>query len=125
MKKVIVFHLIFIFLLSATLFSPNIKQVYADEAIRISPTDSDAAFPAIYGNTIVWSEYRDGIEQIYMYDVTTGITSPVFITGFYQTWCSIYESIVVWEEMRDDISQIYYCDISSPESEPVRIDPTS
>jgi TolB protein len=123
MRKIISIILIFIFSFSFILLNTLSNKLYGDVA-RIDPTDSIQSNPEIYGDKIVWVDNRDGTDQIYIYDIETGSSSPVDPTDSYQSYPRIYEDKVVWVDNRCGTRQIYLYDLSSPDDSPIRISPT-
>ena len=108
--------LLFLFLICTVFFIPGQKLIYADGSIRISPTDYHQNFPAIYGNKVVWQDYRNGNSQIYLYDITTGEEIRISPTNANQEYPAIYGNKVVWQDSRDGF-QIYLYDISTGEGD--------
>jgi beta propeller repeat protein len=71
-----------------------------------------ASSPAIYGNTIVWQDERNGNSDIYIYDLSTKKqTNTINLSN--QTHPAIYGNKVVWEDDRNGVSDIYMYDIST------------
>jgi beta propeller repeat protein len=53
--------------------------------------------PAIYGDRIVWEDWRGGWPQIYLYNATSGDEEHLFLDSGYQTHPDIWEDWVVWQ----------------------------
>jgi beta propeller repeat protein len=71
-----------------------------------------ASNPAIYGNTIVWQDERNGNSDIYIYDLSTKKqTHTTNLSN--QTYPAIYGNKVVWADDRNGGSDIYMYDIST------------
>ena len=71
-----------------------------------------ASLPAIYGNTIVWQDERNGNSDIYIYDLSTKKeTHTTNLSN--QTYPAIYGNKVVWADDRNGGSDIYMYDIST------------
>jgi len=65
----------------------------------ITSTLNSLSSPALYGDTIVWEDYRDpNTIQIYQYNLTTGKENPVNSSQNYQFQPEIYGNSVVWTE---------------------------
>ena len=65
-----------------------------------------ASNPAIYGNTIVWQDSRNGNSDIYIYDLST--KKQIHTTNpSNQTDPAIYGNKVVWADDRNGGSDIY------------------
>jgi len=80
---------------------------------------------AVYGNTVVYSEWYDEYGQpqdikIYGYDISTGKRFLISDnqSSFTEGLADIYDNIVVWQDCRTGDWEIYYADISSVVPEP-------
>jgi len=67
----------------------------------ITPTCNSLTSPALYGDNIVWEDYRDPNNpyQIYQYNLNTGEENPVNSSQNWQYQPAIYGNAVVWTEM--------------------------
>ena len=67
----------------------------------ITSTLNSLTSPALYGDTIVWEDYRNpnGTSQIYQYNLITGEENPVNSSQNWQFQPAIYGNAVVWIEM--------------------------
>ena len=74
----------------------------------ITSTLNSLTGPALYGDTIVWEDYRDlnGPYQIYQYNLITGEENPVNSSENLQFQPAIYRNTVVWTEFSTDYSSI-------------------
>ncbi len=71
-----------------------------------------ASNPAIYGNTIVWQDSRNGNSDIYIQDLST--KKQTHTTNLAnQTDPAIYGNKVVWADDRNGGSDIYMYDLST------------
>jgi len=75
-------------------------------------THETAGNPAIYGNTIVWQDYRNGNWDTYIYDISTKKETHT-TNKSNQTNPAIYGNRVVWEDYRNGNADIYMQDIST------------
>jgi beta propeller repeat protein len=64
----------------------------------ITTNTSDQQNPAIYGNIVVWEDFRYG-KDIYGYDLVTSTEFPICAAPYWQENPAIYGNIVVWEEI--------------------------
>ncbi len=78
---------------------------------EISPTFGWT--PLVDGNTIVWTEWRDGSFNIYGYDLTTENEFPICTDAAHQGATGISGEIVVWYDDRNGDWDIYGYDLSS------------
>ncbi|MFA7691114.1 MAG: hypothetical protein WCY18_08530, partial [Methanofastidiosum sp.] len=81
-------------------------------------TDSGyAGYPAIYGDIVVWEDYRNddesGNSDIYGYNLKTGQEFPICKENRYQGSPAIYCDRVVWHDYRHGGGDIYiaYLDV--------------
>ena len=61
--------------------------------------------PVIYGNIVVWEDYRNGNGDIYGYNLKTGEEFAICTAAGYQYNPAIYGNIVVWEDDRDEVAK--------------------
>lgn len=69
------------------------------------------AYPAIYGNIIVWEDFRESDAHIYMYDLSTGIETRVPSSFTIQYKPEIYGDIIIWNDMREEGMRIFMYDL--------------
>jgi len=82
--------------------------------IPITTNESDQRDPVIYGDRIVWSDNRNGNEDVYTYDLST--SKETLITTN-ESWASspiIYGNIIVWQDGRNGYSDIYMYNLLTP-----------
>ena len=102
-------------LFAAGIFSLAQSAAAADE-IQITNTPTNQVYPAISGNKIVWNEYRNGSNDIYMYDLGTQTETRISNGfGYYQP--AIDGNKIVWEDYRHDSggsgSEVYMYDLAT------------
>ncbi len=79
---------------------------------RITTNPSNSEHPAIYSNTIVWQDDRNGNWDIYIFDISTH--QEIHTTNkSNQTNPAIYGNKVVWQDDRNGGSDIYLQDLST------------
>lgn len=66
----------------------------------------------IYKDKIVWSDFRNGNWDIYMYDLSTNEERAICTDGSNQFYPTIYYNKIVWTDTRSGNSQIYMRDIN-------------
>ena len=86
--------------------SPKITET------QITTNLSNSEHPAIYGNTIVWQDDRNGNWDIYIFDTSTKAQIHTTNTSN-QTNPAIYSNKVVWQDDRNGGSDIYLQDLST------------
>jgi beta propeller repeat protein len=59
-------------------------------------------YPAVYGDTVLWIDSRNGNYDIYGYDLTTHEESAVVLHPADQLSVSINENWIVWTDQRDE-----------------------
>jgi beta propeller repeat protein len=80
---------------------------------QITTNASDQYSPKIYGNRIVWEDYRNGNLDIYMYDLSTKKETQI-TTNISDQWApAIYGNRIVWTDYRNGNANIYMYDIST------------
>ena len=90
-------------------------DIQEEETLVISDGRFRKASPDIYGDIVVWTDYRNywaGIydtmkADIYMYDLTTGEESPLVEEDIHQRNPSIYMDTVTWIEYDGEKNNIY------------------
>ena len=63
---------------------------------RITEYTSGQPEPQIYGDKIVWTDWRSGYSDIYMYDLSTGQETQITMDSTLQRYPSIYGDRIVW-----------------------------
>lgn len=102
--------------------------------LNITQNDRWQMHGAIWGNVIVWEDYRHdpigawsspGLRNscIYMYDIEASETHRLTHNTSSQVRPDIWENYVVWEDHRHGEPNIYYIDIDDPDRTEVRISP--
>jgi beta propeller repeat protein len=65
--------------------------------VPICTEPHDQLAPAIYGDKIVWADFRNGMGDIYMYDLTTGEERAICPDPGNQDDPVIYGDKIVWQ----------------------------
>ena len=68
--------------------------------ITTSGSASWPTAPAIYGNIIVWDEYRNNGDNVYMYDLSTRKETQITNNGVSER-PAVYKDKIVWEQVND------------------------
>ncbi|MFA5375186.1 MAG: hypothetical protein WC455_05455 [Dehalococcoidia bacterium] len=63
--------------------------------------------PTIYGDIVVWEDYRNGKGDIYGYNLKTDEEFAICTEAGYQQNPAIYGNIVVWEDNREEVADTY------------------
>ncbi|MEM3662717.1 MAG: clostripain-related cysteine peptidase [Sulfolobales archaeon] len=88
--------------------------------IPICTAPGDQWWPAIYGDKIVWEDYRsDWCGDIYMYDLTQQKEIPICTAPGYQGYPAIYGDKIVWHDWRNDDGDIYMYDLTQQREIPI------
>jgi beta propeller repeat protein len=82
---------------------------------QITTDTTDQNIPAIYGDRIVWHDYRNGNADIYMYDLSMSTESQITTDTAYQGYSAFYGDKIVWQDDRNGWNNydIYMYDIST------------
>ncbi len=75
--------------------------------------------PAISGDRIVWSDFRNGNADIYMYDISTGDETQITTNVSDQYNPAISGDRIVWLDYRNGNADIYMYDISADSEDPI------
>ncbi|MCC4770064.1 hypothetical protein FXV91_07580 [Methanosarcina sp. DH2] len=81
--------------------------------IQISTNASYQDYPAIYEDTIVWTDARKGNLDIHMYDFSTSTETQITTNNSIQRLPDIYEDRIVWEDNRNENWDIYMYNLST------------
>ncbi len=87
--------------------APNITET------QITTNESDQWSPDIYGNRIVWQDWRNGNYDIYMYDLSTKKETQITNNTWDQYSPSIYGDRIVWVDYRNGNGDIYMYNVST------------
>ena len=68
--------------------------------IQITTNTSDQYFPNIYGDTIVWFDFRNEKWDLYTYNLSTSREKQIPINGIHPGAPVIYEDKVVWSDLK-------------------------
>lgn len=83
---------------------------------QITTNGEDQKHPAIYGDRIVWTDFRNGdgyqTSDIYMYDLSTSTETQITTSGSAYS-PDIYGSRIVWTDERNGNGDIYMYDLST------------
>jgi beta propeller repeat protein len=81
--------------------------------------------PAASGSRVVWVDQRNGSNDIYLYDVAAGATSPITTAAGDQMWPEIDGNRIVWMDHRSGSWEIYLYDLMTGVERSVASAPTS
>ncbi|HIH95338.1 TPA: PGF-pre-PGF domain-containing protein [Methanosarcina acetivorans] len=100
------------------------EQMAQGTETQITTNEGEQERPAIYGDRIVWTDWRNGNRHdflngdIYMYDISTSTETRITSNESSQSRPAIYGDRIVWADYRNDngsymISDIYMYDLFS------------
>jgi beta propeller repeat protein len=95
--------------------------VYPGVPVVTDPEDQQMS--AVSGNLVVWADTRNGNNDIYMKDLSTGIESPIVTDPASQSWPHIQGNKVVWTDGRNGNNDVYLKDLSTGLESAVCMDP--
>ncbi|MBI4697500.1 MAG: thrombospondin type 3 repeat-containing protein [Nitrospirae bacterium] len=81
--------------------------------IQITTDSSDQKSASIFGNKIVWMDGRNGKSDIYMYDISSGIETPLITAPGDQSIPGISGLRVVYTDFADSLTDLHIYDIST------------
>src|SRR5205823_1541464 len=81
----------------------------------LSPVTGRQVEPAIDGQIVAWTDYRNDPERgnIYVYDLSTRREFPLGTQAAHQAQPAVSGQTVVWQDWRSGQAQIYARDLSS------------
>lgn len=74
---------------------------------RITTNESFQDGPAVYGNIIVWDDWRNGNGDVYMYDTSTFIETQITTNRSDQMESTIYGDRIIWIDGRSQNLENY------------------
>ena len=85
---------------------------------QITTNESIQVWNAIYGDRIVWVDYRNGNSDIYMYNLYTSVETQVTTSEFNQYDPITYGDRIVWWDGRNGNWDIDMCTVSGEGQRP-------
>jgi len=79
---------------------------------RITTDTTGQYYPSIYGDKIVYEDYRNGNSDIYMYDLSSNTEKRITTDNNEQYNPAIYGDKIVWQDYRNGNWDIYMKDLS-------------
>ena len=100
------------------LWLPTLSVATSYTVTQITNNNTDDYVPMIHGNYVVWIEYDGNDQEIFLYDIATGITSQITNNDITDGAGDIYGDKIVWtgwEKSYDGSwgAEIYLYDIST------------
>ena len=99
------------------------SRVASDRALHIGPIvqvtndPAEQMNPQIWGDVIVWEDFRHGNWDIYAYDVRAGVELPVTTHPADQKDPAVWGDLIVWQDYRNENWDIYMYDLETDISE--------
>jgi TolB protein len=108
--------LAFMFLISFTFAASSASTQHVDGQFtlietQITNNETDQIDPAIYGDSVVWQDERNGNWDIYMHNLSTSIETRITTNESNQTKPAIYGDRIVWQDERNGNRDIYMYDL--------------
>ena len=73
----------------------------------ITTHESVQCYPVIYGDIVVWEDFRNGFPDIYALNLLTSQEFPVTTNSSEQWGPTLYEEYIVWTDFRNSTDDIY------------------
>ncbi len=84
-----------------------VRNIQTNTTTRITNDIAFQNFPDIYGNQVVWQDYRNRPDtnsknaDIYLYNFSTGLTQQITFDTSYQSFPAIWGNRIVWQDYRN------------------------
>jgi beta propeller repeat protein len=82
-------------------------------------------WPDIYDDIIVWTDYREGNSDIFMYDLSTQLETQITNLPHTQQHAVVHGDIIVWYDGRNGNFDIYMYDLSTETETQITTDPAN
>lgn len=93
-------------------YNLSVYDISTAEKFQITKNVSEDSIPAIYEDKIVWHNSRNGVSDIYMYNLSTS-TEYQITSNKKALYPGIYADRIVWAESRNGNSNIYMYNLST------------
>lgn len=93
-------------------YNLSIYDISTTEKFQITKNVSEDSIPAIYEDKIVWHNSRNGVNDIYIYNLST-FTEYQITTNGEAHYPAIYADRIVWTNYRNGNSNIYMYNLST------------
>ena len=104
---------------SSGIYTYDISNSTEALIINVFNSDGSCLLPAIYGNTIVWQDSRNGNSDIYMYDLSNSIETRITINESNQVKPAIYGNRIIWQDSCNGNWDLYMCTLAQEDAKPL------
>ena len=104
-----------VIVLCAVVVPPLVCSVESSQGVPITTERHTQQNPAIYGDIVIWEDYRNGNYDIYGYNLTTQIEFQITTDPEDQKNPAIYSNIIIWEDYRHGNPALYGYNLESGE----------
>ncbi len=80
---------------------------------QITKNDKCQYSPELYGNKVVWLDYRSGVSQVFLYDIVTDQEIQISNNEGNCTGCKIFKNIIIWNIEINNSNYFYKYEIST------------
>lgn len=98
---------------------PTVQAASACTTYPITNTPGDERSPQINGSYVVWEGHDGGDNEIYLYNLTTKVTTPLTDNSGNDFFPQISDTHVVWQGSSDGDNEVFLHNISTGQTIPI------
>jgi beta propeller repeat protein len=80
---------------------------------QITKNDKCQFSPELYGDKVVWLDYRSGVAQVYLYDITNDQEIKISKIENNCTGCKIFKNTIIWNTKINNSNNLHKYEIST------------
>ena len=90
-----------------------IYNITTRQETQVTTNDQSQFAPEIFGNYIIWLDYRSGKSEVWLYNLITGTEKVISNNDENCTYCKIYGDIVIWRAKVNNSDHLFKYDITT------------